>query len=109
MVEEGFRLAEATNMPARVELRSRACHVRGSFVCKDNVAPAISTRHLMEEPAKFDYSRLAHPPGTFRQEKLKVEAGIPAARRHIPAQPLHEGFTGGRGHSDLSLQAGVTH
>ena len=32
-------------MPAMLELRIRACHVRGSFVCKDNVAPALSTRH----------------------------------------------------------------
>src|SRR5258708_8583114 len=96
MVEEGFRLAEATNMPARLELRIRACHVRGSFVCKDNVAPAISTRHLMEEPAKFDYSRLAHPPVTFRQEKLKAEARIPAARRCLDQHRPNERFPGRR-------------
>ncbi len=40
MVEQGFRLSEASNMPAILELRIRACHVRGSFECKDNVAPA---------------------------------------------------------------------
>ena len=40
MVEHGFRLSEASNMPAMLELRIRACHVRGSFECKDNVAPA---------------------------------------------------------------------
>src|SRR4249920_1251142 len=51
MVEEGFRLSEASNMPCILELRIRACHVRGSFVAKDNVAPAISTRALMENPA----------------------------------------------------------
>ncbi|MFZ9286154.1 MAG: indolepyruvate ferredoxin oxidoreductase, partial [Burkholderiaceae bacterium] len=73
MVEEGFRLSEASNMPALMELRIRACHVRGSFECKDNVAPAVSTRALMSDPARFDYMRLAHPPVTFRQEKLKVE------------------------------------
>ena len=40
MVEHGFRLSEASSMPAVLELRIRACHVRGSFACKDNIAPA---------------------------------------------------------------------
>ena len=107
MVEEGFRLSEASNMPALLELRIRACHVRGSFVCKDNVAPAISTRHLMEEPAKFDYSRLAHPPVTFRHEKLKVEARIPAARRYIAGQRLNELFPGQRDDLGFIVQGGL--
>ena len=107
MVEEGFRLSETSNMPALLELRIRACHVRGSFVCKDNVAPAISTRHLMEEPAKFDYSRLAHPPVTFRQEKLKVEARIPAARRYITEHHLNELFYGRRDDVGFIVQGGL--
>ena len=107
MVEEGFRLSEASNMPALLELRIRACHVRGSFVCKDNVAPAISTRHLMEEPAKFDYSRLAHPPVTFRHEKLKVEARIPAARRYIAEQRLNELIPGRRDDVGFIVQGGL--
>jgi len=107
MVEEGFRLSEATNMPALLELRIRACHVRGSFVCKDNVSPAISTRHLMEEPAKFDYSRLAHPPVTFRHEKLKVEARIPAARRYVAQQRLNELFPGRRDDVGFIVQGGL--
>src|SRR5512136_337656 len=41
MVEQGFLLSEAAGMPAMLDLRIRACHVRGTFVCKDNVAPAI--------------------------------------------------------------------
>ena len=90
MVEHGFRLSEASNMPAILELRIRACHVRGSFVCKDNVAPALSTRALIAEPAGFDYMRLAHPPVTFRHEKLKHEQRIPAARRYIVEHGLNE-------------------
>ena len=61
-----------------------------SFECKDNVAPQLSTRALMEEPAGFDYMRLAHPPVTFRQEKLKGEERIPAARRYIVEHQLNE-------------------
>ncbi len=107
MVEEGFGLSEASNMPALMELRIRACHVRGSFTCRDNVAPAVSTRHLMEEPAKFDYSRLAHPPVTFRHEKLKVEARIPAARRRIVERQLNEFFAGRRDDVGIIVQGGL--
>ena len=68
IVEHAFRLSEASNMPAMLELRIRACHVRGSFVCKDNVAPRVSTRQPLAAPAPFDYARLAHPPVTFGHE-----------------------------------------
>ena len=83
MVEEGFNLSEASNMPCVMELRIRTCHVRGSFECKDNRAPAVSTRALMTEPAGFDYDRLAHPPVTFGHEKRKTAERIPAAQRYI--------------------------
>ena len=101
MVEHGFRLSEASNMPALMELRIRACHVRGSFEAKDNIAPAISTHQLIQEPAGFDYMRLAHPPVTFRHEKLKGEQRVPAARRYIVEHGLNELFTGD--HKDLGL------
>jgi indolepyruvate ferredoxin oxidoreductase alpha subunit len=101
MVEHGFALSEASNMPAMMELRIRACHVRGSFVAKDNRSPAISTRHLMEEPAVFNYAKLAHPPVTFRHEKLKYEERLPAARRYIVAHGLNELKPGQ--HTDLGL------
>ena len=101
MVEEGFRLSEASNMPAILELRIRACHVRGSFDTKDNRPPAISTRALMADPAGFDYMKLAHPPVTFRQEKLKSEQRIPAARKYIVDNQLNELMPGK--HADLGI------
>ena len=101
LVEHAFRLSEASNMPALMELRIRACHVRGSFVTKDNQAPAISAHHVMAEPANFDYSRLAHPPVTFGQEKRKYEERIPAARAYIEAHQLNEHFEGV--HADLGI------
>jgi indolepyruvate ferredoxin oxidoreductase alpha subunit len=102
MVEHGFALSEASNMPCILELRIRACHVRGSFVAKTNRAPAVSTRHLMAEPAKFDYMRLAHPPVTFKQEKRKLEERIPAAREYIVKHGLNE-FMPAKKHADLGL------
>lgn len=101
MVEHGFALSEASNMPAILELRIRACHVRGSFEAKDNKMSGVSTRHLMEEPAAFDYERLAHPPVTFRHEKLKSEQRIPAARAYIRAHRLNERLPGK--HADLGI------
>lgn len=107
MVEHGFRLSEASSMPAILELRIRACHVRGSFECKDNVTPAFSTRHLMDEPAGFDYMRLAHPPVTFRHEKLKGEERIPAARQYILDNELNELFPGKHADVGIIVQGGL--
>jgi indolepyruvate ferredoxin oxidoreductase, alpha subunit len=107
MVEEGFRLSETSSMPAILELRIRACHVRGSFQAKDNIRPAVSTRALMEDPAAFDYMKLAHPPVTFRQEKLKGEQRIPAARKYIVEQKLNELFDGPHRDLGLIVQGGI--
>ena len=108
LVEHGFGLSEASNMPALMELRIRACHVRGSFTARDNRPPAISTRALMDDPAAFDYSRLAHPPVTFRHEKLKYEERIPAARRYIVEHGLNELLPGKHDDLGLIVQGGLT-
>jgi indolepyruvate ferredoxin oxidoreductase alpha subunit len=107
MVEHAFALSEASNMPAVMELRIRACHVRGTFVAKDNRAPTPSARMLIDEPAGFDYMRLAHPPVTFRHEKLKIEQRIPAAQRYIAGHRLNETFDGPRGDVGLIVQGGL--
>jgi indolepyruvate ferredoxin oxidoreductase, alpha subunit len=107
MVEEGFALSEASNMPCLLELRIRACHVRGSFTAKDNRAPPVSTRALLEDPAPFDYAKLAHPPVTFRQEKLKGEERIPAARRFIVERELNELVAGSREDVGIVVQGGL--
>ena len=107
IVEHAFRLSEASNMPAMLELRIRACHVRGSFVCKDNVSPRISTQQTMAEPARFDYARLAHPPVTFGHEKLKTNERIPAARRYIVEHALNEHHAGTHGDVGIVVQGGL--
>ena len=108
MVEHGFRLSEASNMPVMMELRIRACHVRGQFVAKDNLAPKLSKKNLLEEPASFNYMRLAHPPVTFAQEKRKVEHRLPAARQYITEQGLNEHFDGSdHRHLGLIVQGGL--
>src|SRR6266403_4297262 len=61
MVEEGFGLSEASNLPTVISLRIRAAHMRGSLVCRDNVRPAIGMNTPLERHS-FDYGRLSHPP-----------------------------------------------
>ncbi|HEY7237982.1 MAG TPA: indolepyruvate ferredoxin oxidoreductase subunit alpha [Burkholderiales bacterium] len=95
MVEKGFELSEASNTPVMMELRIRACHVRGSFVSKKNLSPEVSTRNRLDgPPEEFIYDRLAHPPATFRQEKLKSDVRLPAAREFIKKNRLNEIFEG---------------
>jgi indolepyruvate ferredoxin oxidoreductase alpha subunit len=106
-VEQGFELSEASNTPVMMELRIRTCHVRGSFVAKDNRSPAISTRHLQQDPAPFDYAKLSHPPVTFRHEKLKYEVRMPAARKFIVDAELNELFQGARGDVGIVVQGGL--
>ena len=102
MVEHGFALSEASNMPVMLELRIRACHVRGSFATKANTPAAISTRHAMSGPAAFDYMRLSHPPVTFIHEKRKLDERIPAARQYILEHGLNEHMPG-HAHPELGL------
>src|SRR5262245_65808448 len=51
MVEEGFALSEASNLPALMQLRIRACHLRGHFTCKDTIARKFPTRQPPGAPA----------------------------------------------------------
>src|ERR1700754_709000 len=68
MVEQGFELSEASHAPVMLEVRVRACHVTGEFQAKTNRASAASGLNRIEDPAKFNYARLAHPPLTFAHE-----------------------------------------
>ncbi len=108
MVERGFELSEASSTPVMMELRIRACHVQGSFRAKNNISPATSKINKLDGPPEdFIYDRLAHPPATFRQEKLKSEVRLPAARRFIVEHRLNETFTGEESGVGLIVQGGL--
>lgn len=107
MVEHAFPLSEASSTPVMLQLRIRACHMQGSFVCKDNVRPALSTRHLTPMPAPYDPGRMSHPPFTFAHEKLKVDVRLPAARRYIVEHAINETFDGDQGEVGIIVQGGI--
>ena len=92
-VEKSFELSEASHTPVMLQLRIRACHVHGSFVCKDNRAPAISTRETISQP-KFDFSNINLPPSIYAHERLKIESRWPAAVKFIKDHQLNERFEG---------------
>lgn len=106
MVEKGFALSEASHTPVMLELRIRACHVHGSFVCKDNKAPTVSRKHVLQKP-DFDYGRICLPPATYAQEKHKIEVRWPAAVKYVREQRLNEVFPGRSGDVGIILQGGM--
>jgi indolepyruvate ferredoxin oxidoreductase alpha subunit len=58
-------------------------------------------------PAEFIYDRLAHPPATFRQEKLKSDVRLPAARKFIREHRLNELFRGSEDSIGIIVQGGL--
>lgn len=107
MVETSFELSERTNTPVFMELRIRACHVTGEFEARDNREGAVSRKNRASGPPKFDYARLAHPPATFNQEKLKVEVRRPEAERFIIDRKLNEDMGPSAGDTGILIQGGL--
>src|SRR5690349_15778651 len=71
-VRDGFELSEASNTPVMLELRIRACHVRGSFRTRANNPPAMSLGAALESPRR-DTNRVVLPPASYVHEKDKIE------------------------------------
>ena len=105
-VEKAFELSEASSTPVFVELRIRACHVHGSFECKDNVEAKISRNALLQEPS-FDYGNIVLPPSSYAQEKHKIEHRWPAAVEFIKREKLNETFDGSLSDIGIILQGGM--
>jgi indolepyruvate ferredoxin oxidoreductase alpha subunit len=108
MVEQGFELSEASHAPVMMELRIRACHVTGEFEARDNRRAEFSGRSRIAGPPRFNYARLAHPPVTFVQERLKVEERLPAACKFIREHKLNETIPGDIGEVGLVVAGGLT-
>ncbi len=108
MVEEGFELSEASHAPVMMELRIRACHVTGEFKTKTNRRAVLSGKNRIAGPPRFEYGRLAHPPVIFSQERLKVEARLPAAQAFIREHKLNEVIPGDLDDVGIIVMGGLT-
>jgi indolepyruvate ferredoxin oxidoreductase alpha subunit len=105
-VEEGFGLSEACNEPVFFSIRIRACHMRGTLECKDNVRPAISMRSPLEQPS-FSLERINLPPFTYAMEAKKFTERLPAAQRYIVEHRLNEHLPGSESHLGIVMQGGL--
>ena len=105
-VEKSFELSEASNTPVMLQLRIRACHVHGSFVCKDNRAPKISTTSKIERTT-FDFDRIPLPPSIYEHERSKVTDRWPAAVDFIRREKLNEIFDGDASEVGLIIPGGL--
>ena len=104
-IGKAFELSEASNTPVMVELRIRACHLRGRFIANDNIQPAISLHTPLTEPV-FDYERVILPPSTYRQEHDKIDRRFPAAKRFIVEHALNEHLPGDIAELGIIVQGG---
>src|SRR5436190_2187722 len=100
-------LGASINYPARGAVTWKSI-VGTNVTAKENVSPSISTRQNLDGPPKeFIYDRLAHPPAIFRQEKLKSDVRLPAARRFIAEHRLNEVFPGEESALGIIVQGGL--
>jgi len=105
-VGEGFGLSEACNEPVFFSIRIRACHMRGTLRCRDNVRPAISMLSPLSAPS-FSIDRINLPPFTYQMEAQKFEKRLPAAKRYIVERGLNEHFPGAEDHLGIIMQGGL--
>jgi indolepyruvate ferredoxin oxidoreductase alpha subunit len=105
-VEHGFALSEASNTPVMLEMRIRACHVHGSFICKDNLRPAMTVADALENPVR-DTARIVLPPASFQHEQDKIKRRWPAAVAYIREHGLNETFDGDVEEIGIILQGGM--
>jgi indolepyruvate ferredoxin oxidoreductase alpha subunit len=105
-VEDGFALSEASNTPVMLELRIRACHVHGRFICKDNRRPAFPLAEALAQPRR-DTSRIVLPPASFAHEQEKVTKRWPAAVQFIRDRGMNETFAGDVEEIGIILQGGM--
>lgn len=105
-VEQGFELSEASRTPVMLELRIRACHVTGSFVCKDNRRATFSLKDAIERPVR-DVSRIVLPPSSYLHEQEKISERWPAAVRFIRDRRLNEFFGPASAEVGIIVQGGL--
>ncbi|HYM29655.1 MAG TPA: indolepyruvate ferredoxin oxidoreductase subunit alpha [Candidatus Cybelea sp.] len=106
LIEQAFDLSEASNTPVMMEFRIRACHMRGRFVARDNVAAAHSKRNPLTKP-EFDQARICLPPSTYLQERLKIEKRFPAAIEFIRHARMNEVMPGRIDDVGIIVQGGI--
>src|SRR5215475_8421446 len=89
LIEKGFELSEVSNTPVMLEVRVRACHMHGSFACKDNLKPTHTIKDALNNP-KRDVGRIVLPPAAYEHEQEKIKTRLPAAMAFVRDNRLNE-------------------
>ncbi|WP_313137666.1 indolepyruvate ferredoxin oxidoreductase subunit alpha [Paracoccus jeotgali] len=105
-VSDSFDLSEASNTPVMLMVRIRACHVTGSFACRDNRPPAFSVKDAVANP-RSDFARVVLPPMSYQHEQDKVKNRWPAAEAFIRERGVNEVFGPDRAPVGIVLQGGM--
>ncbi|MEY9109131.1 indolepyruvate ferredoxin oxidoreductase alpha subunit [Bradyrhizobium yuanmingense] len=106
LIEKGFELSEVSNTPVMLEVRVRACHMHGSFACKDNVRPAHTIKDALNNP-KRDVNRIVLPPAAYEHEQEKIKTRMPAAIGFIRDNKLNELMGPKQGKVGIIMQGGM--
>ena len=106
LVEKSFELSEISHTPVMMEFRIRACHVTGRFETKDNKIPKYSMNNPLPKP-EYNLDRIALPPSTYLQEKMKIDERFPAAIKFIQENKLNEFFDGDCDDVGIICQGGL--
>jgi indolepyruvate ferredoxin oxidoreductase, alpha subunit len=106
LIEKGFELSEVSNTPVMLEVRVRACHMHGSFACKDNVRPAHSIKDALNNPRR-DVGRIVLPPAAYEHEQEKIRTRMPAAISFIRENRLNEWMGPKHGKVGIIMQGGM--
>lgn len=93
LIQKGFELSEASNLPTMFLLSTRIGHINGSIKTKENIQPQINTNNPLAS-LTTKQETIPLPPFTQQQEVLKFSERIPAARRFIVENKLNELFPG---------------
>jgi indolepyruvate ferredoxin oxidoreductase alpha subunit len=101
-----FELSEVSHLPVMMELRIRACHMTGSFVARDNVAPKYSLNTPLPA-AIYDPTKIVLPPHIYNHEKAKFDERLPAAQKFIHDNGVNEIFPGAGGKIGIITQGGT--
>lgn len=106
LIEKGFELSEFSNTPVMLEVRVRACHMHGSFACKDNVKPAHTIKDALNNPIR-DINRIVLPPAAYEHEQEKIKTRMPAAIGFIREHKLNEWMGPDDGKVGIIMQGGM--
>jgi len=106
LIEKGFELSEVSNTPVMLEVRVRACHMHGSFACKNNIPPAHTIKDALNNP-KRDVGRIVLPPAAYEHEQEKIKTRMPAAIGFIRDNKLNEWMGPKQGKVGIIMQGGM--